>query len=306
MINRAALQVTTNALKINPVTLVTGIKYSASMVKKFNNMTFLYDPNWEYEQGNPTYPIAFFFLKSISEQMSSDVSTKPMLFYNAGTESKDATAGGLMNIVADNIIVRPKEYKLEVVIPANGSALNDTLYNFGNTSAISMFIATGTELPRVNAIRLLEGVTESVFTVMDVLLKSLYGAEINAQSILQSMLQQQDYNKASIEYMWKSRRVLKLKMWNGWKFKYLVIKDCDVTKNGEDGDFYTATLNCQELPVLTFRNQEKSALTALQGFSSELGKLQKSVVDRFINAMSATYTTSYGSVKFYSPKGGNT
>jgi hypothetical protein len=293
MINRAALQAATNALKINPVTLVTGVKYSASMVKKFNNMTFLYDPNWEYEQGNPTYPIAFFFLKSMSEQMSSDVSTKPMLFYNAGTESKDATAGGLMNIVADNIIVRPKEYKLEVVIPANGSTLNDALYNFGNTSAVSMFIATGSASTQVNALKVLNWATEDVLGVMSTLLKSLYGAEVNVESVLQSMLQQQDYNKASIEYMWKSRRVLKLKMWNGWKFKYLVIKDYDVAKNGEDGDFYTASIVCQELPVLTFRDQKKSALTALQGISSELGKLQKSVVDKFINAMSATYTKSY-------------
>ena len=104
------------------------------------------------------------------------------------------------------------------------------------------------------------------------------------------LLQQQDYNKASIEYMWSNRRILKLKLWNGWKFKYLIIKDFDVTKIGENGDFYEGTLTCQEVPILTFRRQAESAsLTALSKISKALGKLQKTATDTFIKAMTATY-----------------
>ena len=104
------------------------------------------------------------------------------------------------------------------------------------------------------------------------------------------LLQQQDYNKASIEYMWSNRRILKLKLWNGWKFKYLIIKDFDVTKTGENGDFYEGSLTCQEVPILTFRSQAESAsLTALSKLSKALGKFQKAATDTFIKAMTATY-----------------
>ena len=43
-----------------PLTFITGLKYDTNVVKALNNMTFLFDPNWEYEANNPTYPIAFF------------------------------------------------------------------------------------------------------------------------------------------------------------------------------------------------------------------------------------------------------
>lgn len=291
MIDKTALQIATSIVNANEqsaLSLITGVRYNASLVRKFNNMTFLYDPNWEYEQGNPTYPIAFFYVKAMSEQMSSDISAKPMLFYNAGTEGKDATAGGLMNIVADNVIIRPKEYKLEIVIPANGSVINEQFLNFRGHTDISSFIFTGSERS-VDWLGNLAWTAELTMSSVSMLLKSLYGAELNAESVFQSLMQQQDYNKASIEHMWRSRRILRLKLWNGWKFKYLAIKDLDVSKSGEDGDYFTASLVCQELPIITFRRREQSALTQLDEWSSDLGGYQKAVVNKFIKVMTASY-----------------
>lgn len=272
---------------INPVTLVTGVKYTASLVKTFNNMTFLYDPNWEYVQGEPSYPIAFFFVKSMTEQMSSDISQKPMLFYNTASDGTDATQGGLLNIIADNIIIKPKTYRLEVIIPANGTALSNTFFNFENMSAVNEFLFNkgSTGVGSFSGISI--GV-DNIINLYSMLFKSLYGGEMNVSSLCNALLQQQDYNKASIESMWRSRRILKMKLWNGWKFKYLAIKDCDISKVGEDGDFYTGTITCQEMPVLTFRNQKKSALSALSSISSALGQLQKKAVDAFISAMETT------------------
>ena len=284
MINRVALLA---SKAFNPVTVVTGLKYSSSLVKVFNNMTFLYDPNWEYQQGNPSYPIAFFFVKSMTEQMSSDVSQKPMLFYNTASDTNDSTAGGIMNIVADNLIVKPKTYKLDILVPANGSTLNNTLFDFENIANVNNFIFSGgsTGTNGFNALALAGNISLNFFKV---LFTSLYGGEMNMSAVCNALLQQQDYNKASIEYMWSNRRILKLKLWNGWKFKYLIIKDFDVTKIGENGDFYEATLTCQETPILTFREQKQTSVSSLSKFSSSMGKIQKTVVDTFINAMSAT------------------
>lgn len=276
--------------KVLPITVITGLRYNTSLIKVFNNLTFLYDPNWEYQQGEPTYPIAFFYVKSMTEQMSSDVSQKPMLFYNTAGDSNDSTKGGLMNIVADNVVLKPKVYKLDIIIPADGSTLKNSSFSFDAITNVNGFLFSNGEFKSSSGLDLASRIVNLSLGVLETLFKGLYGTSVSASSICNMLLQQQDYNKASIEYMWSNRRILKLKLWNGWKFKYLIIKDFDVTKIGENGDFYEGTLTCQEVPILTFRRQAESAsLTALSKISKALGKFQKKVTDTFIEKMTATY-----------------
>ena len=276
--------------KVLPITVITGLRYNTSLIKVFNNLTFLYDPNWEYQQGEPTYPIAFFYVKSMTEQMSSDVSQKPMLFYNTAGDSNDSTKGGLMNIVADNVVLKPKVYKLDIIIPADGSTLKNSSFSFDAITNVNGFLFSNGEFKASSGLDLASRIVNLSLGVLETLFKGLYGTSVSASSICNMLLQQQDYNKASIEYMWSNRRILKLKLWNGWKFKYLIIKDFDVTKIGENGDFYEGTLTCQEVPILTFRSQAESAsLTALSKLSKALGKFQKTATDTFIKAMTATY-----------------
>lgn len=276
--------------KVLPITVITGLRYNTSLIKVFNNLTFLYDPNWEYQQGEPTYPIAFFYVKSMTEQMSSDVSQKPMLFYNTAGDSNDSTKGGLMNIVADNVVLKPKVYKLDIIIPADGSTLKNSSFSFDAITNVNGFLFSNGEFRASSGLDLASRIVNLSLGVLETLFKGLYGTSVSASSICNMLLQQQDYNKASIEHMWSNRRILKLKLWNGWKFKYLIIKDFDVTKIGENGDFYEGTLTCQEVPILTFRRQAESAsLTALSKISKALGKFQKKVTDTFIEKMTATY-----------------
>ena len=291
MIDNVTLSTLTSLNRnVQPITVITGLRYNTSLVKIFNNLTFLYDPNWEYQQGEPTYPIAFFYVKSMTEQMSSDVSQKPMLFYNTAGDSNDSTKGGLMNIVADNIVLKPKVYKLDIIIPANGTTLKNSSFSFDAITNVNGFLFSNGEFKASSGLNLASRIVNISLGVLETLFKGLYGTSVSASSICNMLLQQQDYNKASIEYMWSNRRILKLKLWNGWKFKYLIIKDFDVTKIGENGDFYEGTLTCQEVPILTFRSQAESAsLTALSKLSKALGKFQKTATDTFIKAMTATY-----------------
>lgn len=291
MIDNVTLSALTSLNRnVQPVTVITGLKYNTSLVKVFNNLTFLYDPNWEYQQGEPTYPIAFFYVKSMTEQMSSDVSQKPMLFYNTAGDSNDSTKGGLMNIVADNVVLKPKVYKLDIIVPANGSTLKNSSFSFDAITNVNGFLFSNGEFKGSSGLDSASRAVNRVLDYLETLFKGLYGTSVSASSICNMLLQQQDYNKASIEYMWSNRRFLKLKLWNGWKFKYLIIKDFDVTKVGGNGDFYEGTLTCQEVPILTFRKQADSAsLTALSKLSGALGKLQKTATDTFIKVMTATY-----------------
>lgn len=131
-------------------------------------------------------------------------------------------------------------------------------------------------------------IASKTMDILRTLFTALYGTEISASSIFTMLCQQQDYNKNSIEYMWRNRRILKLKMWNGWQFKYLVIQNFAITKDGENGSFFEGTLTCQEMPIITLKNRSSIATTFMSKISSVLGKGIKTATETFVNAMEAT------------------
>lgn len=281
----ASTQSTENS---TPLTFITGLKYDTNVVKALNNITFLYDPSWEYEPMNPTYPIAFFYVKKHTEDMTSEVSQKPMLFYNSeGSSASDSVKAGLLNIVADNIIIKPKVYKLDVIIPMNmNTFFSGGYYNSSHILTANAFALTGKTTDKT--LSAVVTIASGVRNILNSLFTALYGTEISVSSICNMMTGQRDYNKNSIEYMWRNRRILKLKMWNGWKFKYLVITNFEVTKEGENGDYYEGSITCQEMPILTIKNNSSLATTFVSKISSILGKGIKTATDTFIKTMETT------------------
>ena len=271
-----------------PLTFITGLKYDTNVVKALSNMTFLFDPNWKYEANNPTYPIAFFYVKKQTEDMASEVSQNPMLFYNS--DATDGVKAGLMNIVADNIIIKPKVYKLDVLIPMTmDTFFSGGYFNANNVINTNTFMFTSGENQGNKTLSTVMNIASKTMGILRTLFTALYGTELSASSIFTMLCQQQDYNKNSIEYMWRSRRILKLKMWTGWQFKYLVIQNFEITKDGENGNFFEGTITCQEMPILTIKPSSKvSSLSVLGKLSSVLGKGIKIATNTFINAMEAT------------------
>ena len=273
----------------SPLTFITGLKYDTNVVKALNNLTFLYDPNWEYESQNPTYPIAFFYVKKQTEDMASETSQKPMLFYNTEGYGKDSVKAGLMNIVADNIIIKPKVYKLDVLVPMNmNNFFNSGYFNINNVVNTNAFMFSSVANQGDKQLSSVMNIASKTMGILRTLFTALYGTEISASSIFTMLCQQQDYNKNSIEYMWRNRRILKLKMWNGWQFKYLVIQNFEITKDGENGSFFEGTLTCQEMPIITLKNRSSIATTFMSKISSVLGKGIKTTTEIFVNTMEAT------------------
>lgn len=273
----------------SPLTFITGLKYDTNVVKALNNLTFLYDPNWEYESQNPTYPIAFFYVKKQTEDMASETSQKPMLFYNTEGDDTDGVKAGLMNIVADNIIIKPKVYKLDVLVPMNmDTFFSGGYFNINNVVNTNAFMFSSGANQGNKQLSSVMNIASKTMGILRTLFTALYGTEISASSIFTMLCQQQDYNKNSIEYMWRNRRILKLKMWTGWQFKYLVIQNFEVTKDGENGRFFEGTLTCQEMPIITLKNKSSVATTFMSKISSVLGKGIKIATETFVKAMEAT------------------
>lgn len=294
MLNASSQLLMASAVRKNPnktaLTFITGLKYNASLLKTINNLTFIFDPNWEYEAGNPTYPLAFFHLVKMTEVMESEVSQRPVLFYSSNSASGTNVSAGLTNVISDNIIIKPKTYRLDILVPMN----MDNFFNggyFANIASVEAFTLGSKHEPLGQVGSTIFNIATKTIDIIGNLITALYGTELNASSIVTALCGQKDYNKNSIEYMWRNRRIIKLKLWTGWSFKYLVIQSCDITKTGENGDYFEGTLVCQEVPIITMKPSSKEVkMSALSSLSAAVGTLMKKGVSKFIDLMESSFT----------------
>ena len=252
----------------NGLRFITGVRYYKGMLEKLNNMTYIFDPNWNINNSNKaSFPVAFFHVKSYHEAMSSEVSQKQMLFYNSDEASNNADPSvdsGLLNVVADNIVIKPKVYKLDVVVPfRNLSLLNQSFVFNVHTASVINSIMIGKESKAGDVmLQAYAGLSQPYVSLLRDLLKSTVGrtyttniGQENLSDWIKDTVQQPDFNKQSLELMWKLRHIVKMKMWNSWEYKYVAIVDVDISKEGTEDGVYEATLTVQEMPIVTMYNQ---------------------------------------------------
>ncbi len=271
-------------LRNGALNIITAVKYDLDMINAINHMTFLFDPNWQ-GIGN-TLPIAFFFVKSFQEVMESDISQKTLLFYNSqSSNNPNAVTGGLLGTVADNIINKPKKYQMQILIPRTievylkqaifSKRVDWTeLFNFPNIPNVDTNVQK--ELLR----QLIGALSTTNLTSLAV--RGVDIAEYISDSISGAV---NDTNKASIEAMWENRTILRMKYWNGWNFKYIAIENYSPSKSGEESDFYEATLNVTEVPIITARRTSSLNLGLAQGTSAEAGERLRAMFSNTINGL---------------------
>lgn len=258
---------------------ITGIRWYKDTLNALNNMTFIYDPNWNVNNTDKyTLPVSFFHVKSYHEVMSSEISQKQMLFYNSasGANSADPSLNsGLLNVVADNIVIKPKTYKLDVVIPYSNLTLLDQsfVYNTHTAQAVTTALLKQDYQKMDKAVASWVSLGQPYTKFIKTLIKDLLGSWFNGESVsdfVNKTLHQPEYNKDSLEIMWRMRRIVKMKMWNSWRYKYVSIVDIDISKEGTEDGVYEATLTLQEMPIMSMRSSASLALpyvkknTALQ------------------------------------------
>ena len=249
---------------------ITGVRWYKGLLETLNNMTFIYDPKWNASNTTKaTLPVCFFHVKSIHETMSSEVSQKQMLFYNSTTKAtpSDPTAdSGLLNVVADNIVIKPKTYKLDVVIPYHNLSLLDQSFMFNTHTSIAVTEALLNSKPDKSS-RYFSALStlstpyiKYIRDLISLLINQNYNFEnFDLTSWVQDTVQQPDYNKQSLEIMWNMRHIVKMKVWNSWEYKYVAIVDMDITKEGTEDGVYEATLTLQEMPIVTMYPQNTVA-----------------------------------------------
>lgn len=276
------------ALPVEALNIITAVKYDADLINAVNHMTFLFDPNWQ-GIGN-TLPVCFFYVKDFKEVFESEISQKSLLFYNSqNSDNPNAVAGGLLGIVADNIINKPKKYQMSIIIPRTVEVyLQQSIFS-KRVNLADLFRGNQDE-PILQTIDLIARSTQDLIAGI---LKVLGLPSVSIQQTLNvddfasfvTSATQDDSNKASLDAMWENRTILKMKYWNGWRFKYVAIESYMPSKDGTEDGCYEATLNVTEIPILTVRKQSKIKLpkTTALGDLVKQGKLK--VVSDFMDKL---------------------
>ena len=271
------------------VKFITGIRYHKSALEMLNNMTFVYDPSWKIDNTvKPTLPVCFFHVKNYHEVMTSEVSQRQMLFYNSALGANDsdpAVDSGLLNVVADNIVIKPKTYKLDVVIPYHNLTLLDQsfVYNTHTAQALtSVFIGDNDTTTKANKILgTYATLSQPYLQLIRTIVKSLATANYDStvENWISNITHQPDYNKESIEAMWRLRHIVKMKMWNSWSYKYVAIVDMDINKEGTEDGVYEATLTVQEMPIVTMYPENSKTLPVFTYKNKLLETSGKKIID---------------------------
>lgn len=257
------------------LTVITGIHFSKAVLRQINSITFIYDPTWNADDyTEPTLPACFFHLKKMNEIMTSEISQKQLLFYNSQkVTDKTAVSGSVLNVVADNIVIKPKMYKLDVLIPYNNiSLLSNVVQNtFGTVTMFKELCGSVDGKDFLSTVTPWLSLSQAYSNILKDIIQQFNNVNLT-DDWLSGVMGTPDYNKKSLEAMWRSRKILKLKTWDNWTYKYVAIVDMDITKEGTDDGVYEATLTVQEMPIMTVRDGLGKQSFTFKGATKLAGK----------------------------------
>ena len=259
----------------NLMRFVTSIKYTAQVAKMVNNITFLYDPNWSYgayEQA--TLPFCFYFVRKWEEIGEADINSKPMMFYNSKGAGGTQRNGAVLDVVADNIINQPKMYRADVLVPFAPDACLDQYQLDSDTLLNTYAFAFSGDKPD-HALAVKSRALSNTIGLFRLLFSAL-SVDLSIASIANLILSQNDINKVSLDSMREGRGILKMKMWNGWKFKYVMLKSVALTKSGEYDGFYEGSITVQETPIINVYQKDQISSVERKAKSA----IEKAVGDR--------------------------
>lgn len=270
------------------IQLITGLHFTKGLLKSFFGMTFFINPFWKPEVAEyTTFPVSFFSVKSMTEIMESNVSTKQMLFYDSTQEGNNNTGNvttSVNNVISDNIVIQPKQYKMEIIVPYSNLSMLENSYVMHPEILNGVYStlyheAKNDSLAQISSFASL---SNPFFSTLMTILKVLVQADFSSVSnFVYSLVSTPDFNKRSLEAMWRSRSIIKMKTWNNWRYKYVAIKNMEITKEGTSDGVYEATLILQEVPMLSVKRVGNQSL----GFKNPVLKVAGEIATEALNAL---------------------
>jgi hypothetical protein len=237
-----------NAAPAN-IVVPTVVQMASDTLQMFSGLTCLYNKNWFNRQDMVSLPLAFFYIKSIETIMETEVSEKRVIVYDPQIALQDATAAalakrirpGVLEVIADNRIVKPKQYQLEIVLPFK---LVPGLLTRGMNDLTNMFDAFGQIFGSQMTVLPYFASAQGVISLGNSALTSM--AKLSSGSSSAAYI-----NANSLEAMWQSGDMLTFKMWTGYDYKFVMITSLQIKKEAKEDDVFRASMRIREVPVLT-------------------------------------------------------
>jgi len=237
----------------------TILQMAADSLNYWTSVTCLYDPHWSADPNKDTLPVCLFHVKKITPVYAVEASKKRVILYEpqqdgeiTPKDSNNPLRAGVMQTIVDNAVKQPTTYNMEIIVPFQPigryavegakmstdmvSALSDMLNGAGFTSVWESIFST--VISTVKSAKQLMGVAEKLL--------SMNGASF--------------VNMNSLEAMAASCRTLRMKMWTGFDYKYVMITGMTSDKQPHEDDVFRATLSLQEMPVLAVTRPQSSAV----------------------------------------------
>jgi hypothetical protein len=242
------------------VILPTVLKVGKEELDYWTNMTCFYDKQWEFNPKFSTVPIGFMHITSVSEITTAQGSEKRVILYESPS-SADTAGNGLpadpnvashpayrnnLEVIMDNVVVQPKQYQMEVIIPASLigpyhlqglsrlAALIDYLQLTDNDIRGLSSVKTGIQYAQTT-VNTFQTASDLIDTVM-----GLSGSSAQMATI----------NKNSIDAMAGAGHVVCFKKWTGYDYSYGIITKLDITKRPSEEGVYRGSITFQETPIL--------------------------------------------------------
>lgn len=239
----------------NPASIIvpTAVQAGKDIAKLLSGITCLYDRYWYPRADVVTLPICMFYVTGYREIRDNDISEQRVMLYEPqvgdGVNPNvafDPLRQSVMEAVADNVFVKPKSYELEIILPFQ--QISEQLMRTANETAqlvnALVSVMSGGNLPYQQAI---DGIVGS--PGLSVPQAFALAVDIGAKMPDSDMAAYA--NRNTLDIMAGTGRLLTMKLWTGYEYKYVVIKGCAISKKGNEDNVFRATLQLKEYPVLT-------------------------------------------------------
>ena len=275
-----------SASKNSKLIVPTVLQVASEELEYWTNMTCLYDKQWSFNPRLSTVPISFFHITSVREITTASISEKRVIVYQAPKGSGGSPAvlqsdayRANMEVIMDNVVVRPKLFQMEVIIPATliGPYIQQGMQKL---NAMVEFMSQADLVGTDTAEKIESGmrIAQTTFGIVN-------GAAKVADKVLGAMetgsTQISTMNKNSIEAMVGAGHVLCFKKWTGYDYSYGVLTNVDISPKPTEDGVYRGTLTFQETPILNISQRDTKKSSA--GWNGSATSLVASQAARYIN-----------------------